>query len=50
MGGHNPVADTFDLPATKSEMDEMEKSIRFVVQHMPGHEDYLKRYCPAPTI
>jgi tryptophan halogenase len=50
MGGHNPVADTFDLPATKSEMDEMEKSIRFVVQHMPGHEDYLKRYCPAPAI
>ncbi|RGP41962.1 Tryptophan 7-halogenase [Altererythrobacter insulae] len=50
MGGHNPVADTFELSATKSELDEMEKSIRFVVQRMPGHEDYLKQYCPAPAI
>lgn len=50
MGGHNPVADTFDAVHTGKEFDEMEKSIRFVVQHMPGHEDYLRRYCPAPTI
>nr|WP_298898553.1 tryptophan halogenase family protein [uncultured Altererythrobacter sp.] len=50
MGGHNAVADTFDVPATTKELDEMEKSIRFVVQHMPGHGEYLQRYCPAPAI
>ena len=50
MGGHNPVADTLDLPSTTSELDEMEKSIRYLVQQMPGHGEYLQRYCPAPTI
>jgi tryptophan halogenase len=25
----------------------MEKSIRLLVQSMPGHGDYLSRYCPA---
>ena len=28
-------------------MDEIEKSIRYLVQHMPGHGDYLAKYCPA---
>jgi tryptophan halogenase len=50
MGGHSAVADTFDVPVVSKEMDEMEKSIRFVVQHMPGHAEYLKRYCPAEAI
>ena len=50
MGGHNPVADTLDLPSTTSELDEMEKSIRYLVQQMPGHGEYLQRYCPAPAI
>jgi tryptophan halogenase len=49
MGGHNPVADTFDPAATRKEFDEMEKSIRYVVQHMPAHGDYLRQYCPAPV-
>ena len=49
MGGHNPVADTFDPAATRKEFDEMEQSIRFVVQNMPTHSDYLNRYCPAPA-
>lgn len=50
MGGHNAMADTLNPAKTRKELDEMEKSIRFVVQHMPGHGDYLKRYCPAPMI
>lgn len=50
MGGHNAVADTFDKASTGSEMDEMEKSIRYLVQHMPTHNDYLARYCPAPRM
>ena len=49
MGGHNAVADTLDIASTTKELDEMEKSIRFVVQHMPGHGEYLQRYCTAPA-
>jgi tryptophan halogenase len=47
MGGHNAVADTLDPAKTGKEFDEMEKSIRYVVQNMPSHGDYLKNYCPA---
>ncbi|MFZ9395176.1 MAG: tryptophan halogenase family protein [Erythrobacter sp.] len=50
MSGHNPMADTLAAERTRREIDEMERSIRFVVEHMPGHGDYLKRYCPAPAI
>ena len=49
MRGHNAMADTLDLARARQELDEMEKSIRFAVQHMPAHIDYLKRYCPAPA-
>jgi tryptophan halogenase len=28
-------------------MDAIEQSIRFVVQHMPSHGEYLSKYCPA---
>ena len=48
MTGHHAIADTLNPAKTRSELDEMEKSIRHVVQHMPGHGDYLKSYCPAP--
>lgn len=47
MNGRNPMADTFNLMETKKELDEMEQSIRYLVQHMPGHGDYLAKYCPA---
>lgn len=47
MIGHNPVADTMDLAKTRQELDEMEQSIRYVVQHMPPHEQFLAQYCPA---
>ncbi len=47
MSSHNPMADTFDTPKTRREVDEMEQSIRFLVQHMPGHGEYLTQYCPA---
>ncbi len=48
MAGHNAMADAVNEPTTAREIDEMEQSIRFVVQHMPSHDDYLKKYCPAP--
>ena len=50
MEGHNPMADALDMPATRKEVDEMEQSIRFLVQHMPGHGEYLQKYCPAPAV
>ncbi len=49
MKGHNAMAETLDMQTTRQEIDEIEKSIRFLVQHMPGHAEYLNRYCPAPA-
>ena len=49
MRGHNAMADGVKEPATRKEIDAMEQSIRFVVDHMPSHGDYLKKYCPAAT-
>ena len=48
MDGHNPMADAIDLGKIKSESDEIEKSIRYLVQRMPTHGDYVAKYCPAP--
>ena len=47
MGGHNPMADAIKGPETAREIDAIEQSVRYVVQHMPAHGDYLQRYCPA---
>ena len=47
MGGHNAMADGLKDAATQKEIDGIEQSIRYVVQHMPEHGDYLKKYCPA---
>lgn len=47
MVQHNPMAEALLTPKTQKEVDEMEQSIRYLVQHMPGHGDYLARYCPA---
>ncbi|GGD65637.1 tryptophan halogenase [Erythrobacter arachoides] len=49
MQGHNAMAETLDPAETRRELDEMEKSIRYAVQHMPGHADFLRQYCPAPA-
>ncbi|KLI65014.1 tryptophan halogenase family protein [Aurantiacibacter marinus] len=47
MQAHNAMASSLDKAATKSEFDEIERTIRTMVQHMPGHGDYLAKYCPA---
>jgi tryptophan 7-halogenase len=49
MGGHNAMADGLKDAATQKEMDGIEQSIRYVVEHMPPHGEYLQRYCPAPA-
>jgi tryptophan 7-halogenase len=48
MEGHNPMADRIPAPELQKELDGIEKSVRFVVDRMPAHHDYLARYCPAP--
>ena len=50
MGGHNVMADGIANPKTKSELDEIEKSIRFLVQNMPEHQAYLQSYCRSPAL
>ncbi len=47
MNGHNAMADALNEPSTRNEINEIEKSIMFVAQHMPSHKEYLKKYCPA---
>jgi tryptophan 7-halogenase len=47
MGGHNAMTDSLKEPTTAKELEGIEQSIRFVVEHMPQHGDYLKKYCPA---
>ncbi|MEL7690616.1 tryptophan halogenase family protein [Citromicrobium bathyomarinum] len=47
MDGHGPIAASMVVPELKGELDEMEKSVRFAVQQMPSHADYVARYCPA---
>ncbi len=49
MEGHNPVAETLDRETMLKELHEMEQSIRFAVNQMPGHGEYLTKYCPAPA-
>ena len=49
MGGYSPIAAAMKVSDMKGEFDEMERSIRFLVNHMPGHAEYLARYCPAPA-
>ena len=48
MGGHNVMAHGIADQGVAKEVDGIEQSIRFLVEHMPGHGDYLQRYCPAP--
>ena len=47
LTSHNPMAETFDPIKTKNELDDMERSIRAMVQNMPSHDQYLSHYCPA---
>lgn len=48
MGGHNAMADALPLARLRGEIDEIEKSIRYLASVMPSHGEYLKRYCAAP--
>ena len=50
IGGTNGIADALDPAKTRQEVDEMEKSIRYLVQHMPGHLGIISpATAPLPT-
>ncbi|WP_291172481.1 tryptophan 7-halogenase [Erythrobacter sp.] len=46
MEGNSPMAAAV-ADTSAQEIDEMAKSIQWLVQQMPGHHQYLQRYCPA---
>ncbi|WP_421992587.1 tryptophan halogenase family protein [Qipengyuania sp.] len=46
MEGNSPMAAAV-ADTSVQEIDEMAKSIQWLVQQMPGHHQYLQRYCPA---
>jgi tryptophan halogenase len=41
------MADRLGGSDLKVEIDGIEKSIRFLVNQMPTHGQFLKAYCPA---
>nr|WP_314446244.1 tryptophan halogenase family protein [uncultured Sphingomonas sp.] len=47
MQGHNPMAERIPYDKLRGEFDEIERSVRYVVEGMPGHGNYLASYCPA---
>ena len=45
--GHNALAAGLGGAEMDAELDEMERSIAYLVNQSPSHEEYLRRYCPA---
>ena len=46
-GSYSPLVDALHPDQLAKEVDEMEKSIKFVLYHMPSHKEFLEKYCPA---
>jgi len=47
MEGSSPIASALNPAELKPEIDGMEQSIRYLVQRLPGHGEFVSRYCPA---
>jgi tryptophan halogenase len=43
------MADSVGPDVMGGEVDGIEQSIRWLVERLPAHGDYLARYCPAPA-
>ena len=50
MQGSGPVADAINPAEIKTEVDGMEQSIRYLVQRLPAHGEFVSRYCPASAM
>ena len=46
-GSYSPLVDALEEEALVREAAEMEKSIKYLVYHMPSHAEFLQKYCPA---
>ena len=46
-GVYSPLVDALDQDSLLKEVGEMEKSVKYVVYHMPKHKQFLDKYCPA---
>jgi tryptophan halogenase len=46
-GSYSPLVDALDQEKLLKEVGEMEKSIKYLVHHMPTHAEFLQKYCPA---
>ena len=47
--GRNAMAENVGPEVLGKEVDGIEQSIRWLVERLPTHGDYLRRYCPAPA-
>lgn len=50
MEGHNAMADAITGIKLSDEVNEIEKSIQWLVKQLPTHGQYLERYCPSPAL
>ena len=46
-GGTNAMAYSLGRDVLKTEIDGIEQSIRYLVNAMPPHEQFVEKYCPA---
>jgi tryptophan halogenase len=46
----NPITSTFPEQELTYEIGEIERSIRYMTDRMPSHEDFVLKYCPAPSV
>ncbi len=46
----NPIANAFPEAQLSHEINEIERSIQFMVDRMPTHEGFISKYCPAPSV
>lgn len=44
----SPLAETLIDRGLSEEVNEIERSIKYMVSQMPSHDAFLKLYCPAP--
>jgi tryptophan halogenase len=45
--GYDPLADAVDAQALSRKMQQVREQIQTAAVRMPGHEEFLRSYCPA---
>ena len=47
--GYNPTVDALDYKKLKMSLTAGKNAIVEVVKKQPSHDEFLQKYCPAPT-